>query len=40
MAYAAVAYARDARLNFAGLQTLAAGKNSQIGGALGVRHKF
>ncbi|AEI83072.1 porin gram-negative type (plasmid) [Cupriavidus necator N-1] len=38
--YAAVAYARDAGLNFAALSTLAAGARSQTGAAVGIRHKF
>ncbi len=38
--YGVVAYARDAGLNFAALTTLAAGKTSQTGVALGIRHKF
>lgn len=38
--YGAVAYARNSALNFGDLKTLAAGKESQTGVALGIRHKF
>ncbi|WP_439686273.1 Putative porin [Cupriavidus oxalaticus] len=38
--YGAVAYVRNAGLNFAALATLAPGARSQTGVALGIRHKF
>ncbi|UDM52704.1 hypothetical protein [Cupriavidus sp. MP-37] len=36
--FGAVAYVRNAGLNFAALATLAAGARSQTGVALGMRH--